>query len=660
MPTSRHAGDVLADRYRLDDLLAEARGGRFWRAHDVVLHRPVAIHIIAAGDPRADELLATARRVAPLSDRRVLRVLDAERTEDLCYVVNEWGRGDSLDILVSREGPLAPRRAAWIVAEVAEGLATAHALDVAHGRLVPENVMIDHHGHVKLIGLGVDAALRGLPPGRISADVTDTVALLYFLLTGTWPGVSLSTVRPAPLANGLPLRPRQVRAGIPRQLDALCDEVLNPTAHVRSIRTEHDLATVAGIDMVLREYLGDYLGEPPPGAPAYWQPPEPEPEAPPAPTRPAAASTPVDEPTEAIRPDPNEGDTADAPDASERAESTDSPASAASPEEDGDDEAPSQATQAGMPVFHDDSDDVGWMRARSTPPTPPPALLDPEPKPLFAPDPPEGQPVRRPRPGTAAAAAAAAVGDTDAVRRSPGGRDYWPWQSDTDSQGSGSWQGAAWDTHGSGSWETDTSERVPGRSWIRLAMLVGAAAVLLVLAVAAYQLRWAGLGPADDDTDDRPGTQRTATRDLVDFEGLTATDFDPQGSPPQEENPELAPLAVDGDTATAWRTATYRQNFGPGGLKTGVGLIVDLGATRGVRQVAVAVEGETTLSAYVTSEAPTGVRDLTAVGTTSGNGVITVTLDEAVSGRFVTVWLTAIPQVDDGFRGTVAEIQVKG
>ena len=38
---SMQAGDVLAGRYRLDDLLAESGAGRFWRAHDLVLHRPV-------------------------------------------------------------------------------------------------------------------------------------------------------------------------------------------------------------------------------------------------------------------------------------------------------------------------------------------------------------------------------------------------------------------------------------------------------------------------------------------------------------------------------------------------------------------------------------------------------------------------------------------
>ena len=53
MPTSMQAGDELAGRYRLDDLLAENGSGRFWRAHDLVLHRAVDIHVLAADDERA-------------------------------------------------------------------------------------------------------------------------------------------------------------------------------------------------------------------------------------------------------------------------------------------------------------------------------------------------------------------------------------------------------------------------------------------------------------------------------------------------------------------------------------------------------------------------------------------------------------------------------
>ena len=46
------------------------------------------------------------------------------------------------------------------------------------------------------------------------------------------------------------------------------------------------------------------------------------------------------------------------------------------------------------------------------------------------------------------------------------------------------------------------------------------------------------------------------------------------------------PNVLDGDPATSWTTSTYEQNFGPAGLKTGVGLVIDLGATKAVRQVA--------------------------------------------------------------------------
>ena len=40
------SGDVLAGRYQLTDLLSESREGRFWRAQDAVLGRPVAVHFL--------------------------------------------------------------------------------------------------------------------------------------------------------------------------------------------------------------------------------------------------------------------------------------------------------------------------------------------------------------------------------------------------------------------------------------------------------------------------------------------------------------------------------------------------------------------------------------------------------------------------------------
>ena len=270
MPHAIRPGDVLAGRYQLIDLLDESAGGLFYRAHDSSLDRSVAVHIIRADDERAALLREAARTSARVVDRRLLRVLDVDETSDqttrdgsaLCFVVNEWATGVSLDILLADDGPLAPRRAAWLIGEVAATLEVAHAAGVAHGRLVPENVLIDRTGSVRVIGFAVDAALHGLPSGRVPADVTGLAALLYAALTSRWPGASPSVVKPAPHAHGRVLRPRQVRAGVPRVLDTLCDAVLNPDSsgpgsHARG---NFDLATAGGIGEALHEFVGDTTG----------------------------------------------------------------------------------------------------------------------------------------------------------------------------------------------------------------------------------------------------------------------------------------------------------------------------------------------------------------------------------------------------------------
>ncbi len=259
MKQSAGPGDLLADRYLLVDLLTESGNGRFWRAHDNVLQRHVALHCLAEDDARADDLTEAARVSATILDRRILRVLDADRRDGIAYVVNEWGSGTSLDILVGAEGPLPPRRAAWIVSEVAASMAVAHEQRVAHGRLVPENVLIDQSGQVRIIGFCVDAALLGLPTGQLSHDVDDLGGLLYFLLTGGWAGASDSEVPPALRDHGKWLRPRQVRAGIPRTLDTICDQVLNPY-DAEPGHQEFNLHTARGLADVLAEYVGDPTG----------------------------------------------------------------------------------------------------------------------------------------------------------------------------------------------------------------------------------------------------------------------------------------------------------------------------------------------------------------------------------------------------------------
>ena len=200
---------------------------------------------------------------------------------------------------------------------------------------------------------------------------------------------------------------------------------------------------------------------------------------------------------------------------------------------------------------------------------------------------------------------------------------------------------------------------------MRLAALVAVGLILVVAIAIAFNLG-RGKTPLGAEPDDEPSTSAsssptpTPTPSATPLTGLTANDLDPQGD--GEENGEDVGNAVDGDPATSWMTLTYEQQLGPGGLKQGVGLVVDLGASRAVRAVDLTLAGTpTTLSLYLTDDAPTGVADLTAVAELEADtDRASVDLDDPPTGRYLTVWLTALPPTDGGFRGEVVDLVVAG
>lgn len=655
MPEGIRPGDLLAGRYRVAELLDESGGGRFWRADDLILHRHVAVHVLPADDEHADALLDAARRSTTVPDRRLLKVLDAARRDGVCYVVNEWGEGASLDIMLARDGPMSPRRAAWVVSEVASSVAAAHAAGQPHGRLAPENVLIDTHGAVRVIGFAVEAAMHGLPPGRQSADISDLAGLLYAALTGRWAGVSLSSVKPAHQLAGQVLRPRKVRAGIPRVLDDICDEVLNGHVIGTHARSAYDLNTARGICDTLRDFVGDPSGLAIPETgeltiathPALLS--EFESSAGVSdPSAPGSSAGPWTEPGR-LSTQPPPGTETPPP-----SESSAGPLAKPShlstqprqaPQSDFTDLADSavlepvdRPTQAGMPVFTDDGT-VGWISQRTDKPAPPPPFEEPPERPLFAPEPPPGEPVRKPRPGVVVDPPPSPwpAGSTGSARAVTG--------SIPGVFGSGSGViGAVTD---------DDDERVPGRTWLRVAAILGASMLLLFAAIAVWSI-------LDDDNPLDPGPdpddEPVATAPLRPVSDTSATDFDPLGE--GGEHPELAGLLTDGDETTTWRTATYKQQFGPGGLKSGVGVIVDLHEEVDVRRVSVALVGEATKGKlFLTAEPPAGVEGLRPIGSIAGSG--TVTADVEATGRYLVVWLTTLPKVPDGYRGSIAEIRVR-
>jgi putative peptidoglycan lipid II flippase len=245
------AGDRLDGRYVLQDLVTDKLGSTTWRAHDTVLSRNVGIEMIPSSDPRADNFLEAARQSTSVTDPRFLRVLDlVESDHDHHVVVREWARAFPLDQLL-RQSALPNRRAATVVAEVAEALAHAHEKNLFHRRLTPHHVLLKQTGAVRIVGLGVATALA--PAGHRDTfddlqayeqmDVEALGKLLYACLVSRWPGVPVDGLRAAPVEHGRLLRPRQVRAGVSRDVDAVCDRILGrPPAHHRTpLRTAADI-----------------------------------------------------------------------------------------------------------------------------------------------------------------------------------------------------------------------------------------------------------------------------------------------------------------------------------------------------------------------------------------------------------------------------------
>ncbi|MFA5882694.1 MAG: protein kinase [Acidimicrobiia bacterium] len=122
------------------------------------------------------------------------------------------------------------------------------------------------------------------------------------------------------------------------------------------------------------------------------------------------------------------------------------------------------------------------------------------------------------------------------------------------------------------------------------------------------------------------------------------SDFDP--SPGDgSENPDAVSLAVDGDPATAWRSETYAtRNLG--GLKPGVGLVVELRADAEVSSVEIDGAAGADVEIYVADNAGTTLADWGPVrGRADDIGAeVTVAVDPSVRGRAVLVWFTRTPE----------------
>jgi serine/threonine protein kinase len=248
------AETLLGGRFRLDERvsLREVAGSGFrvsvWKATDRLLCRPVTVHLFPPGRSAPRGVVEAVQAAARVSDPRLATVYDTCYGSECPYIVSEWARGTHLEDLV-QSGLPSPALAAAMIADAADAIAVAHRAWRPHLCLTPRAMRWDNNCGLKITGLGIDAALRGVDSGDLSADVKALGRMLYTLLTGYWPGPDGFGVLPAaPVYKGRVCTPRQVRAGMPAILDAITYRALHGQAADAPVRA----LSAAGLAAQLR------------------------------------------------------------------------------------------------------------------------------------------------------------------------------------------------------------------------------------------------------------------------------------------------------------------------------------------------------------------------------------------------------------------------
>lgn len=660
-------GTVLGGRYTAHRRVAQDRGTERWLADDTTLGRRVSVLVVPADDHRAAAFLDAARRAGSVTHPVLLRVLDVGRDDEVAWLVEEeLPDARTLAELVS-DGGVPGDEVRRITGEVAAALESARGRGMHHLDLTPDDVLRTSDGEVRLRGLevaGVRAGEDGLEPDDAARrDAVGVVALAYAGLTGLWPlGAGASGLAAAPRVPGGVASPSEIAAGVPRDLDALCRLTLSDDQGPTS--------------------PGDYASQVAPwpsrqvvGRPVVPVPATVLPE--PAGVEPEAPAPPAEEPD---TPDDARDDDATAqlpvlPAAAGAAAAGAAAGAAVAGSHTPDDEAPTREQPVVTPEPADadeadqadpedtapaqDADGTEVTRVVERP-TPPAWAVDETAAREPADDIPEDARRDDDAPGRAAASGAAVTAAMTSVGTSVSSFARRAVDKVTE---------LSPDTRRDPDADDDLlSPLVPAepltrdQSKLAIGIIITFLVVALVIGIAGIRRIGANTNLGLDGpiaTSPTGGASRSPAASASSDEGdgadsgepeplaiLKVEAYDPEGD--GSENDSLTPKTYDGDTSTGWFSENYRSDAF-GGLKKGVGLVVDLGPNKKPQNVELVVPQDVDLEVYVGPDAT--LDGATKIGEkTDAKGTLEFPVPEKVNGQYIVVWYTGLHADADGKR----------
>ncbi|WP_327148957.1 serine/threonine-protein kinase [Nocardia sp. NBC_01329] len=165
-------GALIADRYRLQRLIATGGMGQVWEALDTRLDRRVAVKVLKSefsADPTFRHRFRTeAKTTAILNHSGIAGIYDYGETYDpqggeTAYLVMELVQGEPLNTVLNRLGRLSVAQGLDMLEQTARALQVAHLAGVVHRDVKPGNILVTPTGQVKITDFGIAKAVDASP-----------------------------------------------------------------------------------------------------------------------------------------------------------------------------------------------------------------------------------------------------------------------------------------------------------------------------------------------------------------------------------------------------------------------------------------------------------------------------------------------------------------
>ena len=259
---------TLADRYELLGHIARGGMADVFEARDTLLGRRVAVKVLHSQFSSDEAFVKRFRReaqaAANLSHPNIVGIYDWGQEGSTYFIVMELIEGRSLRDVLREDGPLLPRRAIEISAEVAAALSVAHRSGLVHRDIKPGNMLLTADGTVKVTDFGIARAwddsseltktgavigtatyfspeqAQGTPADERS-DIYALGVVMYEMLAGRPPFSGESPVAVAyQHVSSLAVQPSLDNPDVPNELDAIVMRALEKDPDAR-YQTADDL-----------------------------------------------------------------------------------------------------------------------------------------------------------------------------------------------------------------------------------------------------------------------------------------------------------------------------------------------------------------------------------------------------------------------------------